>query len=468
MDTPQLPVDLWRWLLALSPIVVLLVLLVFVRWRGTEAGPMGMFTAALVALLAFRTPVETLAVAGAKGVWDAIFILYVIWPALLLYHVINQAGGFDALRRGITRFSRNELFIIIALGWVFSSFLQGVAGFGTPIAVVAPLLVAVGVKPVYAVTIPLIAHLWARFFGTLGVGWLATLQVVQVQDVTGTAFQAGLLLTITALTGGFFVAWLYGRWAAVRHAWPLVLIIAGLQGVGQTVFTLVDPVLSAFLAGALALVALYPLSRWKRYAEPPQDIPDRPAMREDRDEADDGKQPVMSLLMSFFPYIVLTAVTLAVLLIPALNAALSRFRVGLPFPAVETGFGIRNEAAVPYSPFTPLTHPGAFLLVTSLVTWLVYRLRGSYAEWARRERPRGLGGELLRDAVPASVPVIAFHEPGARPHRADQRAHAGDRRGRAAPRVRRARQRHRGAGSLHDLQQHLLERAVLGPAIDRG
>lgn len=408
MDTPQLPVDLWRWLLALSPIVVLLVLLVFARWRGTEAGPMGMFAAALVALLAFRTPVETLAVAGAKGVWDAIFILYVIWPALLLYHVINQAGGFDALRRGITRFSRNELFIIIALGWVFSSFLQGVAGFGTPIAVVAPLLVAVGVKPVYAVTIPLIAHLWAKFFGTLGVGWLATLQVVQVQDVTGTAFQAGLLLIITAVTGGFFVAWLYGRWAAVRHAWPLVLIIAAIQGGGQMVFTLVDPVLSAFLAGALALVALYPLSRWKRYAEPPQDIPDRPAMREDRDEADDGKQPVMSLLMSFFPYIVLTAVTLAALLIPALGDLLGRIRIGLPFPAVETGFGIRNAAATPYSPFRPLTHPGTFLLVTSLVTWLVYRLRGSYAEWARRERPQGLGGQLIQDAVPASVPVIAF------------------------------------------------------------
>ena len=51
----------------------------------------------------------TLAVASAKGVSDAVFIVYVVWPALRLYHVTDQAGGYDALRQGITRFSRNEL-----------------------------------------------------------------------------------------------------------------------------------------------------------------------------------------------------------------------------------------------------------------------------------------------------------------------------------------------------------------------
>ena len=53
--------------------------------------------------------------ASAKGVWDAIFILYVIWPALLLYQITKQAGAYDALRQGIAHFSRNELFIILAL-----------------------------------------------------------------------------------------------------------------------------------------------------------------------------------------------------------------------------------------------------------------------------------------------------------------------------------------------------------------
>jgi lactate permease len=144
-------------------------------------------------------------VASAKGVWDAIFILFVVWPALLLYQVTDQAGGYDALRQGITRFSRNDLFVIIALGWVFSSFLQSIAGFGTTIAIVAPLLVAFGVLPVYAVVIPLIAHLWAKFFGTLGVSWFATLAVVDLANPAATAFQSGLLLTIPCVLGGFTV-----------------------------------------------------------------------------------------------------------------------------------------------------------------------------------------------------------------------------------------------------------------------
>ena len=181
---------------------------------------MAMFTAAIVALLAFRTPWETLAVASAKGVWDAIFILYVIWPALLLYQITKQAGAYDALRQGIAHFSRNELFIILALSWVFASFLQGIAGFGAPVAVVVPLLLAMGVKPVYAVAMGVVAHAWARFFGTLGVGWLATLQVANLQDVVRAAYEASLLISDTNLSGWAFrcVALRQGAGGAPRLA----------------------------------------------------------------------------------------------------------------------------------------------------------------------------------------------------------------------------------------------------------
>jgi len=256
MEAAQVPVDLLHWVLAILPIVALLVFLVPLRWRAPEAGPMAMFTAALVALIAFRTPWKTLAVAGAKGVWDAIFILYVIWPALLLYQVTKQAGAYDALRQGIAKFSRNELFIILALSWVFASFLQGIAGFGAPVAVVVPLLIAIGVKPIYAVTMGVVAHAWARFFGTLGVGWLATLQVVELKDIPRTAQESALLILIPTYLGGLLVVWLYGRGPAVRHAWPLVLILGTILGVGQLLAAIISPELSTFLAAAVALLAL--------------------------------------------------------------------------------------------------------------------------------------------------------------------------------------------------------------------
>src|SRR5215468_2982973 len=307
MEAAKVPVDLLHWVLAILPVVALLVFLVPLRWRAPEAGPMAMFTAAIVALLAFRTPWDTLAVAGAKGVWDAIFILYVIWPALLLYQITKQAGAYDALRQGIAKFSRNDLFIILALSWVFASFLQGIVGFGAPVAVVVPLLIAVGVKPVYAVAMGVLAHAWARFFGTLGVGWLALLRVSNVEDVVRAAYESALLILIPTYLAGLLVVWLYGKGPAVRHAWPLVLILGTILGVGQLLVALFSPELSTFLAGAVALLALYPLSRWKRYGEPAQGIPNRPAMVERAAGEQREAAPVMSLSMSFLPYFVLTA-----------------------------------------------------------------------------------------------------------------------------------------------------------------
>jgi lactate permease len=85
-----------------------------------------------------------------------------------------------------------------------------------------------------------------------------------------------------------------------------------------------------------------------------------------------------------------------------------QLQVGLPFPAVETGFGIRNAAVARYAPITVFTHPGMMLLITSVIVWIVYKSGGYYRAWAERHEPESIWSALLVDAVPASVPVIAF------------------------------------------------------------
>ncbi len=417
MDNGGVPVDLGLWLLALVPIVVLLVLLVAFRWKAPEAGPIGMFAAGLIAYLAYQAPWETLAVAGAKGVWDALFILYVVWPALLLYRVTDRAGAFQALRQGIERFSSNQLFLVMAFGWVFASFLQGIAGFGTPIAVVAPLLIAIGVRPLYAVAIPLIGHAWANMFGTLAVGWLATISVVELADLTETAFQTAILLWVPNILAGLTIAWLFGRMTAVKIALPMIAVITLIHGGGQLVLTLWNPVLSNFLAATAAMVVLYPLSRWSRYSERAEEIEERPLMRE-QGEGDDIEgegegaeeaEPAMGLGMAFLPYGILTAATVIGLVIGPVERFLEQFEVGLSFPAVDTALGVAQEAAEPYSPFAPLTHPGTFLLIAALVAWLVYRSQGYYKAWGEsHEGEKSIWQGLVGDAIPASVAVVAF------------------------------------------------------------
>jgi lactate permease len=404
----ELPIDLWHWGLALVPLVVLLVLLVGRQWQAQQAGPIGMFIAGGVALFAFAAPPEVVAVAGAKGMWDAIFVLYVVWTALLLYRVVDRAGGFEALREGINEFSRNNLFLVLGFGWVFASFLQGIAGFGVPIAVVAPLLVGLGVRPLYAVVIPLIGHAWANLFGTLAVAWLATTRVVTLEDVGATAFQSAMLLWIPNLLAGLAIAWIYGRWGAVRHALPLILIVTVIHGGGQLGLSLVQPVLAGFLPSALALVVLYPLSHWSRYSEPHEDLGDLPAMEQGGDRKGlENPEPSMGLAMALMPYAVVI-VSVMLLAVPLVAEALEAFEVGPPFPALETGLGLEVEGHDAYSPFAPLAHPGTFLLLASVIAWGVYRARGYYEAWAERAETEGIWSGLVGNALPASVAVSAF------------------------------------------------------------
>ncbi len=409
--TTELPFSLLYWSLAMSPMVLLLALLVFQRWKAAEAGALGMLCTLFIAVLAFKTPLESLAVAGAKGAWDSVYILYVIWPALLLYLIGKNSGAFYTLGRDITRFSRNELFLVLGFGWVFSSFFQGIAGFGAPVAVAAPLLVAVGVRPLYAVAITLIGHAWANMFGTIAVSWIATSQVVEFQDPATTAVQTALLLWIPNLCAGFMIAWMYGRGPAVRHGWPFVLIISAIQGGGQLVLSDVNAIISNFVPGTIALVALYPLSRWQRYNEPAEGITIRPAMQEREERAGRGEEqgePVMSIGMALMPYAVLAAISIPLLVIPPLTRLISSVDWGLPFPEVTTGYGVTRAAADPYSPLRPFNHPGFFVLITAAISWAVFQSKGYFSEWAKRSEVPSMWPELVKNAVPTSVAVTSF------------------------------------------------------------
>ena len=409
MDPAQLPIDLLHWLISLVPIAVLMILLLWRNWKGIEAGPAAMFVAVIISLLVFNAPIKTVAVATAKGMWNAVFILYVVWAALLLYLVTLRSGAFDALRRGFMEFSRNELFLVLAIGWVFSTFFQGVAGFGAPIAVTAPLLVGIGMKPRYAVLIPLIAHTFAKMFGTLGVGWLAMLRVADVSDPLATAVEAAVLLGLVNLVGGLFVTWIYGRGRAVVHGLPLILIITAIHGGVQLGMMYVNQVLSMFVAGTVCLVALYPLSRWKRYAEPAP-ITHRPVMLDtppvSKTAVTNKQGAEMGLGLALFPYILMAVISLLASGVGPINEVLRQLRVGFSFPDLQTGFDRLIAATSPYSPFAVFTHPGTYVMVTALISLVVYWKKGFY-------KPAGptqssLWANLVKDSVPSSIAIASF------------------------------------------------------------
>ena len=192
----NIPINIWMWLLAILPIVTLLYLMVGKQWGANKAAPLGILIALFNAFVFYRANLTLILSEVFKGLWSSFSVLLVVWPAIILYEIVRESKAFIVFRNGLKQVTPNELLQIIAVGWVFTSFLQGITGFGVPVAVGAPLLLGLGVKPIYAVIISLLGQAWAGTFGTLAIAWDALVIQTNLNDNPDMLLQTALWATI--------------------------------------------------------------------------------------------------------------------------------------------------------------------------------------------------------------------------------------------------------------------------------
>ena len=406
--TSIVPCSLGNWAAAFLPILVLLVLMITFRWRATEAAPIGLFAALLIAMTVFKADLTLIAAEASKGIWSALVVLIVIWPALLMYEISSEAKAFDSFRAGIRRLLPNELIQLMAIGLGFVGFLIGITGFGVPVAVGAPLLIGIGVSPLYAVVISLIGEAWGSTFGTLGVAWdamrLAAGLDADPQMLLTTALWAGIFIWVWNLIVALTVCWLYGRWKGLKKGLPAALLVSLIQGGGQLLVGQFNQTLACFFPTCVALVVLLLLGKTKLYSSPWR-IEDSPIMQ--RGESSDDiahSGGSMNMLEAFIPYIVLTVITLVVLLIKPVKSFLGQWSFGFSLPETSTGYGFTNAAVTCYSPLSPLTHASFFLLLSSIVGFLYYVKKGRL----KRSNCKALLLRSVYKVIPSGIAVIGF------------------------------------------------------------
>ena len=122
-------------LLALSPIMVVAVFLVGLRWPAAKAMPLAYVVAVAVAWFVWQLPSQQIAMASLKGLVITVTLLYIIFGAILLLNTLAESGGLAAIRRGFTEVTDDRRVQVIIVAWLFGSFIEGSAGFGTPAAV---------------------------------------------------------------------------------------------------------------------------------------------------------------------------------------------------------------------------------------------------------------------------------------------------------------------------------------------
>lgn len=155
-------------LLASLPILVVAVFLVGLRWPASRAMPLSLVTVILLAIYVWQIPGLQVLAFGIKGASIAISLLYIIFGAILLLNTLRQSGGIDVIRDGFHSVSPDRRIQAIVVAWLFGSFIEGAAGFGTPAAVAVPLLVALGFPALAAVLCGVIIQSTPVSFGALG------------------------------------------------------------------------------------------------------------------------------------------------------------------------------------------------------------------------------------------------------------------------------------------------------------
>lgn len=399
-------------LLAAVPLLLVLYLMIGRNWGGSKAGVAGWLAAMIVAVLFFGANGLLLLVAFGRGLLLALFVLYIIWMALLLYNVVDDAGAIDVIGQELPGLAPDRPGQALLLAWVFGSFLQGASGFGVPAAVVAPLLAGLQFEANVAVAVALVGHGWAVTFGSLGSSFLALMAATGLPG-EALASESALLLIVACLGCGLGVLLTAGGREGLRRRWPLLLGVTAVMGGVQWALAVAGLwTLAAFGAGLAGLVvtildfrySLFDLGFLRRWlGRTPAPVPDGRALEGDglqdglHDGLHDGLQNRRRLLHAFMPYAILVAVIVLGQLV--FSRPLDAVQLNLHFPAVATTYGWRT-AAGPGRSISLFGHAGALLLYASALSFLWFRWRGTMQDGDDGDYD---GRQIVRATVRRSV-----------------------------------------------------------------
>ncbi len=381
---------LGRILLAALPILLVLFLMIGRGWGGAQAGTAGWISAVIVSVLFFGATAEMLAVSFGKAVLLALFVLYVIWMALALYHTVNEAGGIAAIGRELPTVAHDRPAQALLLAWIFGSFLQGATGFGVPAAVVAPLLVGLGFSAEIAVIMALTGHAWAVTFGSLGSSFLSLMAATGLPG-TFLAGPTAALLGVGCLGCGLVVLLGSGGKAALRQRGifflMMALVMAGTQFVVATAGFYTLAALIAGLVGLLAAILWLTQVGKRTHSAETRTL-----------------QPRV-LLSAFLPYLILIAVVLLgeIPFEPWLNGVV----IDVAFPEVCT---TQNWciAAASGRTISVFGHAGALLLYTCLIVFGIYKWRGTTSAEAKPYSGKTILQKTVRGSIKPTIGVLTL------------------------------------------------------------
>jgi len=393
-------------LLAALPIFVLLGSLAFLKLRAHAAALLGLLAALLAAILGFGMPVGRGAAAAAFGAAYGLFpIGWIILNVIFLYTLVDGIGHFATIRRSLERITRDRRLQLLLIAFSFGAFFEGAAGFGTPVAVSAAILIGLGFPPLAASGLSLIANTAPVAFGALGTPIIALAGVTGL-DVRALSAMVGRQLPLFSLIIPFWLVWAYAGFRGMLEVWP-ALAAAGLT------FALPQFLISSFhgpwladvgsailsIVGLTAFLKLWsPKRMWKEGGE-------AAAAKEDR-------LPAGPVGRAWAPWLILCLVVFA-WGVPGVKRALDGLSIlRLPVPGLD-GLVLRVPPVVPAAAPEPavftlngLSATGTGILAAALLAAVVMGCRPRFVVKAWLEALKRVRFSLLTVAAMMAVGFV--------------------------------------------------------------
>lgn len=419
-------------LLALLPILVVGTLLLGFRWPARTAMPVGLAMVVLIALFSWKMSLVAVGASIVQGLLIAIGLLWIIFGALLMLETLTKSGALQTIRAGFTTISPDRRVQVIIIAWLFGSFIEGSAGFGTPAAVVAPLLLALGFPAAAAVMAGLIIQSTPVSFGAVGTPMLTGLGTgladtsgALAPEVQARADSLGLdhvgfiahtatqVATIHAIVGVLvplilvtLMCGFYGEKRSFRSGLEVApfAVYAALAMIVPyvTLAYLLGPEFPSMLGGFIGLVLVMFTS--SRGFLMPKDVWDFPPRERWSDRwmgtVDPTKEAAtltreMSMVRAWSPYVIVAALILVTRNVPAIKD----FLMGPAALEVANifGTGISQNLELLYS-------PGAIFLLACLITYVLHGMRAEQIKTSWKVAGGQLGGAAF--ALLCAVPLV--------------------------------------------------------------
>lgn len=383
-------------LVASIPVIVMLVLLGFMHMKAHYAAALGLLSALVISIFVFGMPAQMAGLAAGYGaLFGLLPIGWIVLNIIFLHQLTEEDGSFKVLQHSLSSITDDRRLQLLLIAFAFGAFFEGAAGFGTPVAVTAALLIGLGFKPLAASGLSLIANTAPVAYGALGTPVIA-LAAVTGLDLLQLSGMIGRILPFFSFLVPFWLIWAFAGWRAMFEIWPAIFVTGLSFAVTQFLVSnyhgpwLVDVIAAIVSMGSLVLFLKVwkPRKVWTSTAlkghEKDSGVPDLGSEKPQGHEADAGaaifaKNDTRAVVLAWLPWAILT-VFVFVWGIPAFKQALDGISVvKIPFDGLHNMIEkVPPVVATPHKEtaiynFNYLSATGSGILLAAIVAGLFMR-----------------------------------------------------------------------------------------------